>query len=116
MLVIAHLNISDNSFNISSEFAALPDFTFMHLFLFPHLNHTRDLEPAKLVHFKEDIFLLTPFRLDHPYYSDLFFPESGCFQQAVRVCHCISLIDGNLENTQIQTPVGTHVYALSGNE
>lgn len=68
LLVIAHLNISDNSFNINSEFAALPDFTFMHLFLFPHLNHTRDLEPAKLVYFKEDIFLLTPFRLDHPYF------------------------------------------------
>lgn len=34
MLVTAHLNISDNSFNINSEFAALPDFTFMHLFLF----------------------------------------------------------------------------------
>lgn len=57
LLVIAHLNISDNSFNINSEFAALPDFTFMHLFLLPHLNHTRDLKPTKLVYFKEDIFL-----------------------------------------------------------
>lgn len=26
LLVIAHLNISDNSFNINSEFTALPDF------------------------------------------------------------------------------------------
>ena len=57
LLVTAHLNISDNSFNINSEFAALPDFTFMHLFLFPHLNRTRDLEPTKLIYFKKDIFL-----------------------------------------------------------
>lgn len=52
----------------------------MHLFLFLCLNYTKDLKSAKIVCFKENVFLQAPFWPDCPYYSDLLSPPSGYFQ------------------------------------
>lgn len=119
LLVIAHLNISDNSFNINNEFYSFPRFRICTAISIPLLKSYKDLEPARIVYFKENLFLQTPFWSDLPYYSDFLSHQSGNFQccsktlslcKSARLCHCVNLTDRDLENIQTCILMQKHTH------